>query len=98
MDLSTVSKSDQLFCVRSIVLFFEYGILMVYFIVVTYEETNIFNFSLLPESRINLYLSTISLALLTIIIKNLKYKTVQKKPFFLENSGNAFDESMVECT
>lgn len=97
MDLSTVSKSDQLFCVRSIVLFFEYGILMVNFIVVTYEETNIFNFSLLPESRINLYLSTISLALLTIIIKDVKYKTVQIKPFFLENSGNAFDESMVEC-
>ena len=61
MDLSTVSKSDQLFCVRSIVLFFEYGILMVNFIVVTYEETNVFNFSLeSPESRINLYLSTIS--------------------------------------
>ena len=93
LDLSTVSKSDQLFCVRSIVLFFEYGILMVNFIVVTYEETNIFNFSLLPESRINLYLSTIS----TYWQKNLKYKTVQIKPFFLENSGNAFDEPMVEC-
>lgn len=55
-----MSKSDQLFCIRSIVLFFEYGILIVNFIVVTYEETNVFNFSLLPESRINLYLSTIS--------------------------------------